>query len=549
SRQATINTVAGQLGVSGDASVGAAVSTIVDTVNTNAYIFCNDQITARGTSGSIPVLTGNSPGDTTSFSGVAVVAATFQNVQSIVVGGAVSSGSAGIAGSVAVNVLNDTTLAYVAAGANLDATDGAPGSGPGVMVTAADPLTLFSTAGALAGGGDAGVGAGVDVDSITKNTQAYIATATVTADGDVLVQAKSAEDLTSITAAVGASGSVAIVGSAGVYVLGITTQAYIGNDANVQASGSILVAASEATVLDLLSGNFSGSGEASVGAAASVPVINKTTEAFIGAGAHVGALGLGSAILAENGYFAISYQPYGTAPGVAEPKPETATPGGHSLNSPRLGEDRVATPESQPVSGLAVTAVNTDSLQGVGVTGGASGSAAVNVSGSVAVLTNHTEAYVGSGAAINSSNAGAASGQSVLVAAGNDTSFLGIAGALAISGEVSVAPGVVVLVVNNTTIASIEDGASVAALGDVAVVAHSSGDVLTIAAAAAVSGTGSGGGSVSYVGINDTTQANIGDSATTDAAGAKVNAGGNVLVDTTDNTVAYMITGSLAVGV
>src|SRR5208337_2502779 len=107
SRQATINTVAGQLGVSGDASVGAAVSTIVDTVNTNAYIFCNDQITARGTSGSIPVLTGNSPGDTTSFSGVAVVAATFQNVQSIVVGGAVSSGSAGIAGSVAVNVLND----------------------------------------------------------------------------------------------------------------------------------------------------------------------------------------------------------------------------------------------------------------------------------------------------------------------------------------------------------------------------------------------------------------------------------------------------------
>src|SRR5208337_3025886 len=249
--------------------------------------------------------------------GVAVVAATFQNVQSIVVGGAVSS-SAGAAGSVAVNVLNDTTLAYVAAGAVVTATDNPPtptGSGPGVMVTAADPLTLFSTAGALAAGGDAGLGAGVDVDSITKNTQAYIATATVTAAGDVLVQAKSAEDLTSITAAVGGSGSVAIVGSAGVYVLGITTQAYIGNDANVQASGSILVAASEATTLDLLSGNFSGSGDASVGAAASVPVINKTTEAFIGAGAHVGALGLGSAILAENGYFAISYQPYGTAPG------------------------------------------------------------------------------------------------------------------------------------------------------------------------------------------------------------------------------------------
>jgi hypothetical protein len=548
SRQATINTLAGQLGVSGDASVGAAVSTVVDTVNTNAYIGSNDQITARGTSGSIPVLTGNSAGDTTSFTGVAVVAATFQNVQSIVVGGAVS-GSVGIAGSVAVNVLNDTTLAYVAAGATVTATDGSPGSGPGVMVTAADPLTLFSTAGALAVGGDAGLGAGVDVDSITKNTQAYIATATVTADGDVLVQAKSAEDLTSITAAVGASGSVAIVGSAGVYVLGITTRAYIGNDADVQASGSILVAASEATVLDLLSGNFSGSGDASVGAAASVPVINKTTEAFIGAGAHVGALGLGSAINAENGQFAISYQAYGSGAGVAQPKPETATPGGHSLNSPRLGEDRVATPESQSLNGLAVTAVNTDALQGVGVTGGASGAVAVNLSGSVAVLTNHTDAYIGSGAAINSANSKAASGQSVLVAAGNDTSFLGIAASLSISGTVSVAPGVVVLLINNTTTASIDDGASVAAKGDVAVVAHASGDVLTIAAAAAVSGTGSAGGSVSYVGINDTTQANIGDTATSDGAGAQVNAGGNVLVDATDATEAYMITGSLAIGV
>ena len=564
SRQATINTLAGQLSASGDASVGAAVSTIVDTVNTYAYIGASDTITAKGSTGSIPVLTGNSPGDTTPFSGVAVVAATFQNVQSIVVGGSVSA-SVGVAGSMAINVLNDTTLAYVAAGATVTATDGAQGSGPGVMVTAADPLTLFSTAGALAAGGDAGLGVGADVDSITKNTQAFIATATVKADGDVLVQAKSAENLTSITAAVGASGTVAVVGSAGVYVLGITTRAFIGNDpsnptagsTNVQAGGSILVAASESTVLDLLSGNLSGSGDLSVGAAASVPVINKTTEAFFGAGASVGALGLGrSPILnADTGQFAISYQAYGTAPGQqvapASENLRLTVQRGNNLTSPRLGEERVATPETQSINGLAVTAVNTDSLQGVGVTGGAAEAVAVNLSGSVAVLTNHTDAYIGSGAAINASNTGAATGQSVLVAAGNDTSFLGIAGSLSISGAVSVAPGVVVLVVNNTTTASIDDGASVAVLGDVDVVAHSSGDVLAIAAAAAASDGVAGGGSVSYVGINDTTRANIGDDATAyyPSGGAEVNAGGNVLVDATDDTVAYQITGALAIGV
>ena len=241
----------------------------------------------------------------------------------------------------------------------------------------------MSTSGALAAEADAGLGAGVDIDSITKNTQAYIATATVTADGNVLVQATSAENLTSVTGAVGISGTVAIAGSAGVYVLGITTRAFIGDDPDnptsgattVQASGSILVAASEQTVLNLLSGNFSGSGTASVGAAAGVPVVTKTTEAFIGAGAHVGALGLGNPIEAENGQFDISYAPYSTSVGVAQPKPISAnlTGSGNSLTSPRLGQERIATPETQSVQGLAVTAVNSDALQGVGVDGGVSG--------------------------------------------------------------------------------------------------------------------------------------------------------------------------------
>ena len=559
SRQATINTLAGQLGVSGDASIGAAVSTIVDTVNTDAYIAPNDTVTAHGTSGTGTALTGNSPGDTTAFSGVAVVAATFPNVQAIVVGGAVSGGLS-LAGSVAVNVLNDTTLAYVGAGSTVTASGGTPGNGPGLMVTAADPLSLLSTAGALAAGGDAGLGAGVDVDTITKSTQAYIATATVTANGNVLVQAKSAEDVTSITAMVGISGNVAIDGSGSVYVLNIKTRAFIGDDplnptagaTNVQAAGSLVVAASESTVLDLLSGNLSGSGTLSIGVAASVPVITKTTESFIGAGASVGALGLGSAVNAETGQFTITYGPYGTAPGVAQPPAETldlAGNGSNSLTSPRLGQERIATPVTEPIHGLAVTAVNADEIQGVGVTGGISGSAAADLSGSVAVLTNHTDASIGSGAKINSSNGGAASGQSVLVAAGNDLSFLGIAGSLALAGDLAFAPGVVVLVVKNTTTASIDDGASVTARGDVAVGAHSSGDVLTIAAAAAASGTASLGGSVSFVGIFDTTQANIGDSAASTATGAQVNARGNVLVDASDDTVAYLITGALGVGV
>ena len=173
---------------------------------------------------------------------------------------------------------------------------------------------------------------------------------------------------------------------------------------------------------------------------------------------------------------------------------------------------------------------------------------AVNLSGSVGAITNHTDAYIGSGRRINSSNAGAANSQSVLVAAGNDASFLGIATAFSFWRRPVVTPGSVVLVINNSTIASIDDGASVAAQGNVAVVAHSSGDVLTIAArrcrirAAVLRGVG-------LVCRRERHDAGQHRRHRDDLRSRRPgNAGGNVLVDATDATEAYLITGAFAVG-
>ena len=157
------------------------------------------------------------------------------------------------------------------------------------------------------------MGVGVDIDSITKNTQAYIGTANVTADGDVLVQAKSAENLSSITAAVAVSinvnpagfASAAVAGSAAVYVLNITTRAFIGNDpdnptssgsTNVQADGSILVAASETTALDLISGRLRRLRLATVGAVGDRAGHHQDHPGVHRGRRDVGALGLGSPI-------------------------------------------------------------------------------------------------------------------------------------------------------------------------------------------------------------------------------------------------------------
>ena len=264
-------------------------------------------------------------------------------------------------------------------------------------------------------------------------------------------------------------------------------------------------------------------------------------------------MGLGSPIQAEDGSFAISYAPYGTSVGVAQPNLTSTnlSVSGGSLSAPtslRLGDERIATPETESINGLAVTAVNADAIQGVGVDGGVSGSLAVNLSGSVGVINNHTEAYISNHATVNASNTGAAGKQGVLVAAGNDTSFLGIAGALSISGDTSITPGVVVFVLNNTVIAAINDGASVTAAGDIAVLARSSGEILSIAAAGAIAGDVAVGGAVAYVGVTDMTEAYIGFSAQTATTGTHANAGGNVVVDATDDTVAYLVTGSLAIG-
>src|SRR4029450_12978964 len=97
-------------------------------------------------------------------------------------------------------------------------------------------------------------------------------------------------------------------------------------------------------------------------------------------------------------------------------------------------------PQLTPFAGVAVTATNHDDIKTVGISGGASGSVAVNVGGAVTVLTAHTNAWIGNFVTVTVVNADVNINPSVRVAASSDFYQLGIAGALAISGGVSVAP-------------------------------------------------------------------------------------------------------------
>ena len=270
---------AGGLAFGSTAGVGLANTTLVKTLVLDAHIGQGANVSAKGQAG------------------LAVTATTQENLTTIAVAGS-GGGDAGLAGSATVNILNQTVHASIDQGATVDASQTGGSNPNSVQVIATDLTQYLGVAGALAIGGTAGIGAGVDVGVITKDTQAWVSKqATITANSNVAIGSVSSEQITSISAGAAGGGDVAVALNAGVSVLSPTTRAYI--DGGPQASdgsvvttdGSVTVTADEKTTMNVIAGNLAFSGSVSVGAAAGVPIVTKKTEAFLGQNVQVTAKG------------------------------------------------------------------------------------------------------------------------------------------------------------------------------------------------------------------------------------------------------------------
>ncbi|MBI1398269.1 MAG: LEPR-XLL domain-containing protein, partial [Betaproteobacteria bacterium] len=539
--------VAGAIAYGPSAGVGVGNTTLVHTDDVSAWIGTEATVTSGG---SVSV-------DAQSSETLATVAAA---------GGGAST--AGIGASAVVNVLNETTRAFVADGATVQAVVAGDAAG-GLSVTAGDDTSLVVVAGAIGAGGTAGIGAGASVNTLNKRTEAAIGSGVAAfTDGDIHVVANSSEDMTGVTAAAGGAGTAAVMFGAGVPVFTIVTRAFIGDDpsdarasagaGDVHATGSIEIAADDRNEIDLVVGSAAGAGTAAVGGAVGVAVLDKTTEAFVGAGAHVTADGQ-SLIEVKTGKFEIDYDPAAT-PGIGNvdvtgghrvtatdgevgtpvvPKLDPRQDGSDYRTNPSFTGQRVARADTDAgFSGLAVTATNRDDVETY-TFAIAGGQVAVAVPASVNVVDTKTRAWVGSGAAVNTDAAGAASGQSVLVGAGNDFSYLAVE-ACAGGGYVGVATGVGVSVLKGLTEAFIADAAQVFARNDVTVKAIATEDMLVVGGGVAGGAVGVAG-SVSVPSIDNDTSAYLG-------TGARVDAGGDVLVRAMDTTGIDLVTASLAGG-
>jgi hypothetical protein len=271
SAQSTFKTtmIAGAVGAAGTAGIGITNTTLVHSATVQAYVGGSAVVTAVDT--------------------VAISATASEDVLSIAAGIG-GGGTVGVAGSAAINVFDENTTAYVGPSANITTT----GSGD-LSVSAMDTTSVISVAGSIAAAGTVAVGVGADVGVYTKHTNAYIDSG-VTTDiaRNILVTATSSETLISVSAGVGVA-TVGVAANAGVHTFNVQTRAFIGDDpdapsgagaGSVHAHGSIVLAANEVSDVNEIVAVLA-AGEVGVGAAAGVNVINKHTEAFIGAGASV----------------------------------------------------------------------------------------------------------------------------------------------------------------------------------------------------------------------------------------------------------------------
>jgi hypothetical protein len=532
------STAAGSQSTSEGVSVGAAVSVVVESNTTKAYIGQSATVSAFGQRAS-----GTAPGGQVDSNanpilipvwGIAVTATANDGLSTQAAGGAQSLGGS-VAGSVTVNVLSDTTQAYVDQGTSINGSNTNANPNQGVYLLAVDNTSIQSNAGATASAVGLGIGAGVDVGTITKDTEAYLAPSVqANAAGTVTIQALANEQIVSLATAGAKGGVVGLAGGVSVYNVTDTTLGSIRGYAHVSAGGNVIVGADDASTTAIVDGTDTNSKGATISGSVAVTIFHKTTVADIESNASVTALGNQGASFVPTGNFTIGFTPRSSIAGVPLPGISDSDVLGHE---PAITKTRTATPNVRLINGVAVTALSQDSVETYAAGAGAGGLLSVPIVAAVNVPIITTSAYIGLGAQLNVNNTGAGANQSVLVAAGSDYYHLGIAGTASQSVGTAVAPGAEVDVVTLNTTAYIASGAKVNAVKDVQIFGGAAEYLVSAAAGMGQGGTIGFAGSVSVVSINDITKAYIGSFAT-------VNAGGNIIISANDTTHTDLIDGA-----
>ena len=178
------------------------------------------------------------------------------------------------------------TKAYISSSAIVEA-------GRDLTVESEDTTETIFTAGAIGGAGVVGVGVTVGVLLVNNTAEAYIGEgATASATRNMLVRARTAEDVNSGALSAGGAGITSVQGAIMAQVTTSKTRAYIADNASINSSDNSSASQDVAVLAEsdtsLLSVTGSGGGAlVGVGITGDAVVLDKETKAYIGDGASV----------------------------------------------------------------------------------------------------------------------------------------------------------------------------------------------------------------------------------------------------------------------
>ena len=434
--------------------------------------------------------------------------------------------SAGVAGTAAVGVLVNTTNAYI---------DGTVTAEDNLTVESKGNTELIQIAGAVGGGGTAGVGASFGVAVVKGSNIAYIGdNATTDAGGTTSVIADTDETSIAAVLAGGIGGTVGVSVSGGIKVHDSVTRAYIYGDVNQNYTSGfanqdvVVKARNEVTTIDV-TGGIGGGGTVGVGVTLNALVVHNKAQAWIGGGTSTAVSAQRDvSVVADSNKTTKNFTVAGAAGGTvsvagnvavvlvgAQADEETdsqMTGDGNNLGdesdsrqnslslSNILNDDNSSGDYSRTGDDYATVGTEIDSRQSQTNVG-----AKFNNTSDTTSL-NQTKAYIANGATVTS-------GRDVTVEAKDVTNSIYTGGALGGAGVVGVGVTVGVMIVNNTAEAFIGNSAQVNATRNTLVKARTSEDVNSAALSAGGAGITSVQGTVMAQVTRSTTRAYIADNA------------------------------------
>lgn len=503
------------LGTSGDASITAKDTSSIEAV-TGAVAGAGTA--AVGASGSYNHISGTTAarvtgGDVTSSAGSVKVDAQHSGAIDVWAVAGSGAGTAGFAGSIAINDMGGSTQARIEGGANVSARNN-------VQITSGADDSISAKAGSVAFGGTVGGSGAVAVNDIHADTSAEV-TGSATR---VSAQAQ--------------SGTMSVDNGT---LSGVSSKSLAEQQQKDNISGVAVIASSTSEVQSIIA-NAAGGGEAGVAATVSVNLLGGTTTASLNGGAKIneslsGASSAQEARVAAYHHDKINAGAGGLAVG------GTAGVGG-SADTSIISHTTTATVDGasmQAQKAVAVDARSTTETSQIVVGASGGGVAALNISATVLSVTGTTQAQV--------NNAALASHGSLDVKANSTLKTQSIVGSVDVSGAAGVGTSVIVNVINQTTQATTRGATTLNADGTVAVTAGSTQSIDNYAAT--ISGSGGVGfaGSVAVDVVKGSTLASVGGSTQINQDGSFGGTSQDVKVTASDTTTIGSKLGGVGVGI